>query len=320
MKSVRFFYLVLFLCGLALTSAHAETVRLKGISYPEGALWQGQRLYFTEMGRDRVAYWDGTTTKVFWEQEGCGPTAIAPFGKTDFLILCHLGAELVVTDKDGRTLQTYDRDDAGERLRDPNDATSDGAGGAFFSDAGEFRKSAASTGDVVHISADGHVKRLARKLHYANGVYFDTHTRRLFVSEHLARRVLVFDAAPNFSLGARRIVFDLDRDGTATTRNYAESGPDGLEIDQDGVLWICEYGQGRLHAFDLTKGYLGVVAGLPRFTDTVGFAPDGRAAFGGAYSNDTPGLMGEIRVMPLETLKSLLKPKKAGPGENGRAQ
>ena len=75
-------------------------------------------------------------------------------------------------------------------MQDPNAAVSDGQGGAYFSDAGIFDLQAPATGRVYHLSAMGVMTEVVEAIRYANGVNFDPASRTLYVSEHLARRVL----------------------------------------------------------------------------------------------------------------------------------
>ena len=50
-------------------------------SSPEGPLVKDGKLYYAEYGAHKVSLWDGATNQVFWSKEGCGPSAIIPFGR-----------------------------------------------------------------------------------------------------------------------------------------------------------------------------------------------------------------------------------------------
>ena len=67
-------------------SAEAEPTVVASGSYPEGLLWHGGRMYFTEMGADRVTVIENGTTREFWRDRGCGPTQIVPFGPGGFVV------------------------------------------------------------------------------------------------------------------------------------------------------------------------------------------------------------------------------------------
>ena len=41
-------------------------------AYPEGLMWHDGRIYFTEMGADRVTIIENVGTREFWRLPGCG--------------------------------------------------------------------------------------------------------------------------------------------------------------------------------------------------------------------------------------------------------
>ena len=84
--------LALALCA---TSAAAEPAVVASGAYPEGLLWRGGKLYFTEMGADRVTIVENGAAREFWKLPGCGPTQIVPFGASGFVVDCHLGRAMV---------------------------------------------------------------------------------------------------------------------------------------------------------------------------------------------------------------------------------
>jgi sugar lactone lactonase YvrE len=299
---------VLFLAFITRSPARADETTLADVHYPEGPEWRDGTLLFAEMGRDQVTTFDGTRSSAFWRERGCGPTAIAPYRGSDLVILCHLGGYLAQVDASGATIGRFKRDGSGKRLRDPNDASPDDKGGIYFSDAGTFRKGAPSTGSILYLDQEGRIERVASDLSYANGVYFDAKHHRLFVSEHLARRVLVFDVRQDGRLGAGRVFFDLDRDGPALRTAYAESGPDGLALDETGVLWVCEYGQSRLLAIDEKGRILGQLLFSTPYLTNIAINRDGLVAVTGAHTNASPPFRGEVRLLSLATMRQAIVP------------
>lgn len=263
-------------------------------SYPEGPVWIGGTLYWAEMGADSVMAWDGRgEPRVFLRKEGCGPTAVAPYRSDEVLVLCHLSGSLIRVDGAGRALAEISGDAQGNRLRDPNDASADGAGGVWFTDPGAFSAGAPAEGAIWHLAADGTMSRHVTGLSYGNGIFVDRPGGRLLVSEHLARRVLSYPLETD-GLGAPQVLVDFAAAGIDLPV-YPEAGPDGLEVAPDGTLWVAEYGAGRLHAF---RGGLLVktVEVAPPYVTNVAFGPEGQRAITGSFDNTRSPFPGVVEV------------------------
>ncbi len=246
--------------GFALPAAHAlDLVPVNPASaYPEGPSVVDGDLYYAEMGSDRVMRFDGVANHVLWSRDGCGPTSVTPAGET-LVVLCHREEVVARISRDGALIEIIDRDSEGQPFADPNAAGSDGRGGVYFSSSGVFSPGARATGAILHLAADGTLTRVARDIHYANGVVLSPDGALLYASEHLSRRVLVFDVAADGTLHGRRVFVALDDvEGTDPTRGW-ELGPDGLAVDRDGNLIIAEYGAGHLLVVDPTGSLVATV-------------------------------------------------------------
>lgn len=217
-------------------------------SYPEGPLWRDGRLYYAEMPRNRVMRWSpgDPGPEVFWSRPDCGPTSIAPYGDGGFVILCHFLDILVAVTAEGKDPREIRTDDQGGSFNNPNDSIADDRGGVYFSGAGEFDLRAPATGIVYYLASDGEVTRQAQGLRYANGLVIDRERRRLFVSEHLARKVWTFPIDNDGRLGKGEVFADLNALARPIPGASPLAGPDGLELDGQGRLYICEYGGGRV--------------------------------------------------------------------------
>jgi sugar lactone lactonase YvrE len=205
---------------LLVTAASAEPALVASGSYPEGLLWHGGRLYFTEMGADRVTVIENGQPRLFWSLAGCGPTQIVPFGPKGFVVDCHLGRAMVEVSETGQTGRTFAANRDGQRLQNPNAAASDGQGGAYFSDAGTFDLNAPPTGRVYHLNAAGVMTEVVSSIRYANGVNFDPSSRTLYVSEHLARRVLALTLDARQQVTARRVLIDFAKVPAASSHAH----------------------------------------------------------------------------------------------------
>jgi sugar lactone lactonase YvrE len=241
--------------------------------YPEGPLADGDGFFYAEMGADRVMRWDGTSNRPVWSRPGCGPTSVAELG-ADLLVLCHIEAALVRISRTGVTLQVIDRDRNGWRFLTPNASISDGKGGVYLSSSGLFSPTAPAEGAVMYLDRAGTLTRLAEGIHYANGVALTADRTTLYVSEHLARRVLAYDVTADGSLTNRRVFVELDAlDGPNPRRGW-EVGPDGLAVDRAGNVYIAEYGAGRLLIVGPDARLKATIAVPERYVTAPALSPD----------------------------------------------
>lgn len=269
---------------LAAGGASAEPRVVASGAYPEGLLWHGGRMYFTELGADRVNVIENDAPRVLWSEPNCGPTAVATFGAGGFLVACHLGRALVEVSAKGATGRRFTAAPDGGPLQNPNAAVGDGRGGAYFSDSGLFSPLAPATGRVFHISAAGAITELVGGLHYANGVNFDSASRTLYVSEHLARRILALTLDWRGRVGARRVLVDFAQHAATRERAYPLGGPDGIAL-RPGLLAVADYGEGRVHIFDRDGRHHNTLKVSMPFVDTVAWDDAGNLYAGGAFQN-----------------------------------
>jgi sugar lactone lactonase YvrE len=280
-------------------------------SYPEGPLWVGERLFYAEMPLDRVVEWKAGQRRDFWTEPGCGPTAIAAYRSSGFIVLCHLGGRLVHLDASGRKIGEFRASTAGEVLRNPNDCHADGRGGAFFTDAGLFAQGAPASGKVFHLAADGSLRKIVDGLYYANGIAVDFARRRLLLSEHLARKVWQFDLRDDLSVANRRLFLDVNRYFAREEIDYPETGPDGIEVDREGYVFIPIYGAGRLMVV-APDGSVSKITAPVKFVTNIAVS-DGQAVIVGAAINDRPPFPGRVEMVPRQALLEMARKNVALP-------
>jgi sugar lactone lactonase YvrE len=278
---------------LAAQSAAAEPVVVASGAYPEGLLWHGGRMYFAEMGADRVSVIENGGVREFWRDPRCGPTSIAAFGSSGFLVNCHLGREVVEVTAEGATGRRFRDSPTGTQLQNPNASTGDGQGGVFFSDPGAFDLRAPASGRVYHLTAAGVMTEIVRQLKYANGVGFEPATRTLYVSEHLARRVLSFTLDGGNRIAAHRVLVDFAQVPAIKSYSYPLAGPDGIAL-RPGLLAVAEYGEGRVHLLDRSGRHLNTLKVPMPFVDTVAWDGAGNLYAGGAFQNARPPYDGAV--------------------------
>ncbi len=216
--------------------------------YPEGPLMVGDAVLFAEMQRDRVIRWDADGTDSFFEERGCGPTAIAPHGD-GYAVLCHLNDQVVTLSSTGERKAVLRHDTAGSRFDNPNDAGADDAGGVYFSASGIFSRTARPTGALLYLDKEGQIHRLASDLAYTNGIVFDAARARVLVSEHLGGRILSFPVTAPGQVGKPSVFADVNTLNVIDPEGFPPQGPDGLEIDRAGNIYAAVYGTGTLLIF-----------------------------------------------------------------------
>lgn len=284
--------------AIAVSSGEAgDANRVIGASYPEGPLYVGDSLYYTEMGADTVTVVENGAQRKFFEQDGCGPTSIAPYGD-GFLVLCHLGRQILSLSRDGRLENAWTETNDGQAFLDPNDASADTFGGLYFSDPGTFSRDSNPEGRVIYLSSTGSINVVADGLWYPNGVFVDSSNGRLLVSEHLAGRILSFDIRADGSLGPASLFAEV-ADAPPVDRyddDYLEAGPDGLEIAPGGEVYVAIYGEGRIIVLGGDGEYRREFSVPTRFVTNIAIAHDGRAATTGAFDNRNPPYDGEVRL------------------------
>jgi sugar lactone lactonase YvrE len=301
-------------CLLAWPSPSQADDALRGgwtAAYPEGPLWVGERLFYAEMPLDRVVEWKAGRRRTFWREAGCGPTAIASYRNSGYIVLCHLGGKLVHLDASGRKVGEFRASSAGEALRDPNDCHTDGRGGVFFTDPGIFKQGAPASGKVFHLAADGSMRKLLDGMSYSNGIAVDVPKRRLLVSEHLAGKVWQFDLRDDLAIANRRVFLDLGRYFSPAEIDYAETGPDGIEVDREGYVYVPVYGAGRMMVV-APDGSVGKVPVPVKFVTNIAVS-DLQAVIVGASINDRPPFPGRVELLPRQALLALARQHRVSP-------
>jgi len=240
--------------------------------FPEGPLVRDGILYYAEYGGDRVSMWEEGRPHVLWSRVGSGPSAIAALG-VNFAVMCFTSGEVAVISAEGRTLAVYDRDEAGGKLLGPNDATSDGQGGIYFTLSGPWEPGPI-VGRVMHMSVDGRIREMADDLHFANGIVRTNDGKRLLVAESEANRIISFSIALDGSLHGRKLFARMRELG-----EDASAYPDGLKIGPDGNLYIGHFSSGRITVAGMDGKALAVLDVPSAAAPNLAFSEDGKTIF-----------------------------------------
>jgi gluconolactonase len=259
--------------ALAMTPAAAHEVKVinNRATHPRGPAFIDGLLFYTENGRHTVNTWDGTNNAVYWQSEGCGPSAVLPLGKdqSDLIVTCSTNSMIARVGRDGKTIDTFDRDKDGASLASPSGLVADGKGGVYFTASGPW-ESAPIAGKIFHMVEDGTITEVADDLHYPSGLALGS-DGRLYVAEREAGRVISFAIRDDNTLTDRRLFVRIG----AIDQESGVAYPEGLAFGPDGNLYIGQISTGRILVVDprgkLVKTIEIPAAAAPNLT----FSPDG---------------------------------------------
>lgn len=294
-----FFWIIICGCAFVIAApARGISFRLQysiPASYPEGPVKIRDRIYVAEMTANRVIELQQTTKKTFWEETGCGPTAIAELSEGRMVVLCHLGGYLAIVSEAGRTTERILNDESGIRIRFPNDCISDGNGGVYISDAGLFAPGERGDGSILFLSKDSKVTRIARGINYANGVAIHGPTQTLYVSEHIGGRILSYPIRSPGVLGTMQVV--LSKRNLIETLGELEDlvGPDGIEFFDDESFFVAIYGRGVVLRVSTSGAIREVLSVGIRYVTNVHLSGNVLVVTG-AFTNTVPPFAGLIEI------------------------
>ena len=232
---MRNYLSALLLLACAVSGARAADVRVLNddAHFAEGPIWYQGKLYYVEYDRNSVTTWDGAKNTIFWSKKGCGPSAVIPTARGEFLTTCYDSGTLGHIAADGRDLPPYSHDKDGNAFVGPNDFAPDRHGGIYFTCSGTA-PGPVIDGKIFYIAADGTISQKATDVHSANGIVVSNDGRILYAIETEDHRLIQFKIGPDGSLSERRVFLDMDE----LTHNVGHIYPDGVKIDSQGLLYI----------------------------------------------------------------------------------
>jgi sugar lactone lactonase YvrE len=216
------------------TAAQAADVKVinKDAWFPEGPIWYQDKLFYVEYGRNTVMTWDGKENKVFWKQDGCGPSAVLPTAAGDFVVTCYDSNSIGRISADGKTEEPYTKDTDGHPFVGPNDFAPDKKGGIYFTGSG--KGGPLIDASAYYITKDGKVNLAADDLHNANGLAVSNDGMILYLVETEDNRIIAFDIQDDGSLANRRVFLRLDD----MFPKQPHIWPDGIKFDSKGEMYI----------------------------------------------------------------------------------
>jgi gluconolactonase len=225
----------LLVIASAAAVARAEDIKVLNddAHFAEGPIWYHGKLYYVEYDRNSVTTWDGAKNTLFWSKKGCGPSAVIPTARGEFLTTCYDSGTLGHISADGKDLPPYSHDKDGNLFVGPNDFAPDRHGGIYFTCSGTA-PGPAIDGKIFYFAADGTISEQAVNVHSANGIVVSNEGTILYAIETEDHRLIQFKIGPDGSLSDRRVFLDLDD----LTHNVGHIYPDGVKIDSKGLLYI----------------------------------------------------------------------------------
>jgi len=232
---LRNYLFVLLVIGCAAPGARAADVRVLNddAHFPEGPIWYQDKLYYVEYDRNSVTTWDGSKNSIFWSKPGCGPSAVTPTARGEFLTTCYDSGTIGHITADGTDLPPYSHDKDGHPFVGPNDFAPDRRGGIYFTCSGTA-PGPVIDGKIFYLAADGTITQEATDVHSANGIVVSNDGKILYAIETEDNRLIQFKIGPEGSLSERRVFLNLDE----LTHHVAHIYPDGVKIDSKGLLYI----------------------------------------------------------------------------------
>ena len=226
--------LALLLAGAA-ACALADGVKVLNddAHFAEGPIWYHGKLYYVEYDRNSVTTWDGTRNAIFWSKKGCGPSAVIPTTRGEFLTTCYDSGTIGHISAAGGDLPPYSHDKDGNAFVGPNDFAPDHQGGIYFTCSGTA-PGPKIDGKIFYIAPDGTISQKAADLHSANGIAVSNDGKMLYAIETEDHRLLEFKIGPGASLSDRQVFLNLDELTHTSDHIY----PDGVKIDSHGLLYI----------------------------------------------------------------------------------
>ena len=224
---------------------------VEGLQFPEGAFWSERDgcLYFVEWVGDRVwSYRRDVAAPLFELETGSGPSGLAQDAEGNFWACLYGACKLARFSPQGELLGSVEGWQ-GHLFRGVCDLVLDTVGGAYFSDSGDFDedwRTGRPAGAIYYLDPAGDLQQIDDELRYPNGMALSIDGGTLYVNEHRANRVLVYDILSGGSVSGKRVHHQLDDECTLEPDLRFELGPDGLCVDDRGVLWVAHYGGGKL--------------------------------------------------------------------------
>jgi gluconolactonase len=220
-------------------------------------------VYFSDVHASRTYRWSPKSGVTLW-RSGTGNANGLAFDKTGNLLACEGGRGRVVSIDPQHRVTIVAGQYRGKPFNQPNDLWIDPRGGVYFSDPIYGPAEHKQDGEHVYYVAPDR-KRIVRVIDdmvRPNGLVGTPDGKRLYVSDHGAKRIYLYD---------------IEADGTLShKRFFAPVGADGMKLDNEGNVYMAENG---IVVYDSTGKPRETIV-VPEEPTNLCFAgPDGRTLF-----------------------------------------
>ena len=177
---------------------------------------------------------------------------------------------------------------AGVKVNSPNDLLLDGEGNLFFTD------SIRHDGVVFFISSRGEEYAIATGLDFPNGIAISNDGKKLFVAESFKNRIISIDLTQGISSEMNYEVFiDLPLNESG---NLVDNLPDGIAINQKGLMAVAHYGMGSVHIVDADGKLISTFDVEMKLTSNVYFLNDETLIVTGGFSEEGQGAVFKLCI------------------------
>ena len=255
---------------LSITATQADEIQIvRNVLGPEGPLYIDGNLYYVGWVSNTLSKWDGKTTTVLNNTEGCGHNGLALTKQHTFLLACtNDPGSILELDITGKQLRRWDADSNGRKFEGGiNDIVITDNGGAYATVFGPYADPPMPTsviGKILYLAPGGQKwVEVANDLNYANGVGISPDQKTLYVSETVGNCILKFTINNDGSLSNRSNFALLN----LLVPNKVKSwwlGPDSMKIDSRGNIYVAQWFGGKilkispagklLHVFEIAAG------------------------------------------------------------------
>ncbi len=266
MRTNKIIYGVLGVTLIASASA-GEISIVSNVLGPEGPLYVDGNLYYVGWVSNTLSRWDGKTTTVLNQTDGCGHNGLALTKQKTFLLACtdEHGAILEL-DMTGKQLRRWDADKDGRPFAGGiNDIVVAPNGAAYATVFGPYADlPTAVVGKILYLAPDSQQwVEVANDLNYANGIGVSPDQKTLYVSETVGNCILKFTINDDGTLSHRSNFALLNLLVKDKNKSWW-LGPDSMKIDSKGNMFVAQWFGGKilkispdgklLHVFEIAAG------------------------------------------------------------------